>query len=307
MQIAIRPPVFQPPALPSASDARAAVSAHPGAHEGASGAGKGQARLREMAQGPGLAAHLSGSPDGRDGIRNGNGGQAPGSSSGKTSHTLTSADMDRILHAYQVEDDTMREGGWQLSGWKRDVAEALGISIPDPIQATETEARLLDGLGLSGMKAFRDNANLATEEVRKRYGDANGNDPHPGKAPFNDDHADAFRHAYVNALTARDMGQGWATDYWTAHERIPGNDAAREAMDLYNNEVGRRIAAEHPFASDEELADLVQQAVANGEMVVIDKNGRLVPSNSIEPKDAGHPTDNAPPLPGHPQDMQTSQ
>ena len=38
---------------------------------------------------------------------------------------------------------------------------------------------------------------------------------------------------------------------------LPGNSADREAMDLYNNEVGRQIALAHPDASRQELADLV--------------------------------------------------
>lgn len=58
-------------------------------------------------------------------------------------------------------------------------------------------------------------------------------------------------------------------------------------MDLYNNEVGRRIALENPDASEGDLADLVEQAIADGEMVVIDGEGNLVPSNSIPPEEAG--------------------
>lgn len=36
-------------------------------------------------------------------------------------------------------------------------------------------------------------------------------------------------------------------------------------MDLYNNELGRRIATENPEASPEELARLVYEAVEDGE------------------------------------------
>lgn len=41
---------------------------------------------------------------------------------------------------------------------------------------------------------------------------------------------------------------------------IPGNETAREAIDLYNNEVGRKIAVANPDASREEFADLVAEA-----------------------------------------------
>ena len=271
---------------------------------------QGSARLRDMAQEPQSKLHLaktSVTDTDTDGLNNGKGKgtDSTSSSSGTTtSRTLKPEDMDRILNDYQVEDDEMVE--WELTGWKRTLAELAGKDIPDPVKITKTEAGMLDGLGPFGLQSFNNNKNKAVEETSARYGDANGKDPHPGQAAFNDDHADAFRHAYLNALTARDQGQAWATDYWTAHERVPGNDPAREAMDLHNNEVGRRIAAENPGASDEELADLVEKAVANGEMVVIDKNGDLVPSNAITPDQAGHPDPADQPLPGHPQEKQTS-
>lgn len=254
---------------------------------------------------PAMAANtISDDPDGDDGIGNNNGDDSSSPTGQVTEHTLTQEDADRIYEQYQVQDDEMTT--WELSGWKRWLAEKVGVDIPDPIQATETEAELLDDLNPLDMKSFNDSKDLAVEETAARYGDENGEDPHPGQAPFNDDHADAFRHAYLNALNSRDIGNDWTTDFWTAHERVPTNDPAREAMDLYNNEVGRRIAEENPRASDQELADLVEQAVADGEMVVIDKDGRLVPSNSITPDQAGHSNPNAEPKPGHPQVRQTS-
>lgn len=275
---------------------------------GAAAAGQaiGAADVLAAGVGPGMAANaFSRDPDGDDGIGNDNGdedGSAPPGN--RTEHTVTQAEADRIYEQYQVEDDEMTT--WELTGIKRWLAERAGVDIPDPIAATATEAGLLDDLDLFEMNSFNDSKNHAVEETAARYGDENGLDPHPGEAPFNDDQADAFRHAHLNALHARDLGSDWTTDFWTAHERIPSNDPAREAMDLYNNEVGRRIAEENPGASDQELADLVEQTVADGEMVVIDQEGHLVPSNSITPAQAGHPDPGAEPLPGHPQERQTS-
>ena len=60
-------------------------------------------------------------------------------------------------------------------------------------------------------------------------------------------------------------------------------------MDLYNNEVGRRIAVENPDASPEELADLVEQAVENGEMMVIGDDLKLHYSDEL-PRDAAAPS-----------------
>lgn len=47
-------------------------------------------------------------------------------------------------------------------------------------------------------------------------------------------------------MLANRFGQDWTEQYTTAHERVGTNAATAEAVDLHNNEVGRRIAAEHP-------------------------------------------------------------
>jgi hypothetical protein len=90
-------------------------------------------------------------------------------------------------------------------------------------------------------------------------------------------------------------GEQWAKDYASAHEQLPGNEADREAMDLYNNELGRRIATEHPDASGDELADLVQQAVQDGDAVVIDAHGDLAFSDQVAVGHTGEANDGAAP------------
>ena len=80
---------------------------------------------------------------------------------------------------------------------------------------------------------------------------------------------------------ARRFGTDWAEAYATAHEGLPGNPAVREAMDLYNNEVGRMIQEANPEADEEELADLVQQAVEDGQVLVIDADGNLAWSDTV--------------------------
>jgi hypothetical protein len=78
-------------------------------------------------------------------------------------------------------------------------------------------------------------------------------------------------------------------------------------MDLYNNEVGRQIAAANPDASEEELAGLVAQAVRDGDMVVVAPDGAsLAYSNTIpEGVDTGDAED-APAVPGADPDIDTS-
>ena len=52
-------------------------------------------------------------------------------------------------------------------------------------------------------------------------------------------------------------------------------------MDLYNNEVGRKIAVDNPQASPAQLADLVDRALRAGDLVVIAPSGHLAWSNQV--------------------------
>ncbi|WP_147457591.1 LysM peptidoglycan-binding domain-containing protein [Paracoccus alkanivorans] len=194
-------------------------------------------------------------------------------------------ELDRILKEYQVKDDETVEYTPDLG--------PIPIDVPfmDSKKMTRTEAELLDELGsrkgLLGLREFEkissNNPNdpgLAYRTADEYYPQVGANgEPVKGSE---DGHNDAFRHAYWNALMTDRFGEDFATSFGTAHEGVEGNPAAKEAMDLYNNEVGRRIASENPDASDEELAELVYDAVENGEMLVIDENGDLAYSNQVE-------------------------
>lgn len=105
--------------------------------------------------------------------------------------------------------------------------------------------------------------------------------------PRNDGHNDAFRHAYWNARLTAEFGESWTREFTTAHEGSNPGSSTREAMDLYNNEIGRRIATEHPGASPAELADHVRAALDGGELVVIDRSGHLTWSNTVANGDHG--------------------
>lgn len=111
--------------------------------------------------------------------------------------------------------------------------------------------------------------------------------PGEGRVGDQDNHRDAFRHAFWNALLTSRFGESTAETITTRHEQLPDNladpkAAVREAMDLHNNEVGRTIARENPNASHFELHKLVRDAVQDGKMVVMDDNARLVPSNQVD-------------------------
>ena len=71
------------------------------------------------------------------------------------------------------------------------------------------------------------------------------------------------------------FGQDWAGEFTSAHEGYHGNPGPAEAMDLYNNEVGRRIAVENPSASEKDLAGLIEQAVRDGNLTTIGEDKKL--------------------------------
>lgn len=192
--------------------------------------------------------------------------------------------MQKILEEYQVSDG-------EMTTWEPGFPFNLAT---DPIKMTTKEAEMLNDLNLVEQKDFKDIKETAYASADQTFAKTD----FTGAETQNDNHNDAYRHAYWNALMTSRFGEGWASDFATAHEQVPGNEPAREAMDLHNNEVGRRIARENPDASPQELGTLVKQAVENGDMVVIDKNGNLAPSNQVEVGQTGHPKPGQAPLEG---------
>jgi hypothetical protein len=212
---------------------------------------------------------------------------------------MSRPNLDDIRTSYQVQDDEM------ISYRPR----VLGIPLADGRQMTKTEGELLDRLqrdhGLLGLSNFRDIAQDAFATGTQRF----PNNPVPDNIPAdkanawqgNDGHRDAFRHAYWSARLSQEYGADWARAFTTAHEGVPGNFANREAMDLYNNSIGIRIGAANPNASQEQLANLIQQAVTKGETVVMDRNGSLqwsdrvaIGQHGVSPTDVIGPRINTP-------------
>ncbi|MBB5907764.1 DUF6973 domain-containing protein [Actinoalloteichus hymeniacidonis] len=137
---------------------------------------------------------------------------------------------------------------------------------------TASEARMLEDIGVLGAKDAYDIYRTALHDAENVFDGAGSTDGH----------SDAFRHAYWNAMLANRFGQDWAAEYATAHERVPDNPASSQSMDLHNNEVGRQIAAAHPDAGPEELAELIEQAVYDGDLIVVETDGRLTHSDNVE-------------------------
>jgi hypothetical protein len=180
-------------------------------------------------------------------------------------NTDTRPSLDDVLDDYQVVDDDMVK--------YLPKPAAIADLFIDSEKMTATEGELLDQLqsekGVGALTTF--------EDIRQEVYDA-AEDNYKGDGA-EDGRQDAFRHMYWNALMTKRFGEDFTKSFTIAHEGKPDNPADQEAMDLFNNEVGRRIAVENPDATDQELADLIKDAISNGEGIVIDKNGELAYSD----------------------------
>ena len=87
--------------------------------------------------------------------------------------------------------------------------------------------------------------------------------------------ADTFRHVYWNALIIKHTGWNCAYKWANAHQEKLRQLNIEEEMDLYNNRKGRFIALNNPNTSDSELAELVYEALVEGQLNYI-RDGKVV-------------------------------
>ncbi|WP_210686479.1 EspA/EspE family type VII secretion system effector [Mycolicibacterium sp. GESEQ-9] len=187
-----------------------------------------------------------------------------GEGAGSTMEEDPRKKLEDILREYQVKDDRM------LPKWLLDtIGGVLGDEVKGDANLTVGEYRVLAELaatqGPLAVKDFFDIKQAAIDEASRKFPPPDGN--------TSDNHTDAFRHTYWNALMTQRFGEEWTRKFATAHERRPGDPAPREATDLYNNEIGRQIGMANPKASREELAAQVESAVRGGETVIVSQDG----------------------------------
>ena len=203
--------------------------------------------------------------------------------------------LNSIERNYQVAEEATKDWSPKLFG-SIPVGEIGGKR-----ELTITEGKLLDNLtrdrgilGLREFKAISDGA-FATSKSRSvpptaipanveaqiQKLPADQQDKVRSSWPTNDGHTDAFRHAYWNARLTSEFGAEWTAQFTTAHEGSNPGNSTREAMDLYNNQIGRQIAINNPNASPTELADLVKKALDNGDLVVVNSKGHIDWSNKV--------------------------
>jgi hypothetical protein len=223
-------------------------------------------------------------------------GSAESSKQSKLNGSDKRKSTDKIIQEYQVAADKVIRD-WKIKHPDSGIEGILfrAIKIPTIEYLTKTESKLIQELfdrngirGIVALKTFNEIVNpsgtdqsINAYRVADRYfprKDDSGNLIRGGE----DGHNNAFCHAFFNAMLTKEFGVGFAASFATAHEGLPGNPADREAMDLFNNELGRRIAVENPNASPRELAKLIHKAIMDGEAVVINRQGELVYSDQEE-------------------------
>ncbi|MFB7721872.1 DUF6973 domain-containing protein [Nocardia sp. NPDC056100] len=208
----------------------------------------------------------------------------------------TDPKLANILLNFQVNPEDMEV--WPSGIVLQSILAVDPTFTPDAMTKSEVTAleKLLVREGPAGLVDFYSIKKMATQA-------ANESD---FSATVNDGQGDAFRHTYWNALLTRRFGETFADEYATSHEGGAGQPSHREAMDLYNNSIGRQIGADNPTASPEDLKSKVTQAINDGKAVIIGKENpgatpQIMWSNQI-PKDhpelQGLPTDLYVPLPG---------
>jgi hypothetical protein len=199
--------------------------------------------------------------------------------------------LDSILNNYQVSEDTMVQ-------YNPDI---FGIALDKSRDITATESKMLKNMNFIQLNSFKNIKDDAYATATNRIS-VNGELPKAVEAAINnlpkgiqerarsnwykgdDGHTDAFRHAYWSARMTYEFGEEWAKQFATAHEAVPesvNKSAAREAMDLYNNKIGRDIARLNPDISLSELADKVERVLNSGKLVVINDQGNLDWSDNV--------------------------
>ncbi len=235
-----------------------------------------------------LGSNSGSSPDSQ-GLGNGNAEQPPSNPDGSTpansvndpknepnDENVAQTDRERlqeILNDYQVDELPLSEFTPEILGKEFESYKVENL--------TEAEVALLKELSpreLLKLKSISEEAFSAADDFYPQPDDWE----YRQKDWQNLGHNDAFRHTYLNAALTKEFGEKWTKKLTTAHEATPGNDPAREAQDLYNNELGRKIANENPLANEIELAQLTVEAIERGDSVVVDRDGNLQFSNSVE-------------------------
>ncbi len=198
--------------------------------------------------------------------------------------------LNNILENFQVKKD--KEESWTPKIFGK--IPIPGVDTHGKFdELPKSEGKLLDNLGLYGLKKLKDIKDLAINTSESRYPLGVENEGSFLDRRFdNDGHKDAYRHTYASSLLTKEFGSEWSNQFTTAHEAKPGNYAVSEAMDLYNNKVGSNLSTTNPTATEGDLANFVDKLMKNGDLLVTDRDGNLAWSNQVKAYEHGT-SDNA--------------
>lgn len=201
-----------------------------------------------------------------------------------------------VLGEYQTDSSKGEPQLWP-EGWMLTAIRVYDSEFQPKMMTSEEIEALEDLFTEQGPLAAYRQANMVDEAKSA----AEENYPES----LDDGHGDAFRHIYWNARMTQEFGPEWTETYGTAHEKSGGNPPNREAMDLFNNEIGRQIGADNPDASPEELQQIIKSKIESGEVLVMaPKDGEGSPpvitwSNKVSEADTESAAGVEVPLPGH--------
>ena len=120
---------------------------------------------------------------------------------------------------------------------------------------TEQEKALISSNPFKAYKIFK-NKSVAEAETINNFGTNGINDK-----------SDAFRHAFFQAINSRDVGISYAGQMSDAHEsETPNRWLLEKQMDLFNNEYGLVIGDDYSNFNNQQLSDLIYQAIINGNL-----------------------------------------
>ncbi|MGI5219767.1 DUF6973 domain-containing protein [Nocardia sp. CA-290969] len=169
-------------------------------------------------------------------------------------------ELARILEDYQTDSSV---GDLQLwpTGLELEALQRIKPGLQPQMLSTEEIAVM------SMLLAKKDYAGIVDQFEMTQQAQEAAIQVYPQSV--DDGHGDAFRHAYWNALMAQRFGPEWTEMYGISHEKSGGNPPNREAMDLFNNQLGREIGAANPDASPEELQQLIKNEIDKGNALVL--------------------------------------
>ena len=169
-----------------------------------------------------------------------------------------------IAYRYASMDATSRGDDWSVEYWAG-VVEQAASSIAVWVRNAFVTAPVLESQAVAWATA---------RAISPSHG-------------FDESEQDAVRHAYWSGILTIQYGAKYAEHVTDRHERYGdehGQKTIDRVMDLYNNEVGRDIAAELPWYHGDyryiQLMERILQAESEGLLMKIE-DGQLVPTSPV--------------------------